>query len=92
MALTGNFPKAMQGRKTMKKTTSKKDQIGKVTPKSAATYLKTYEKPEAKAEGRGTSPKAIKAHMMGKEEMKERSAAKNKAIVAAAYGKKKAKK
>ena len=82
---TGNFPKSMQGVKTMKK---KKDEIGKVTPKSAASYLKTYEKPEAKAEGRGTSPKAIKAHMMSREETKERPMAKNKAIVAAAYKKK----
>lgn len=84
-ANTGSYPKAMIGGKPMKK---KKDMIGKVTPKSAASYLKSYEKPEAKAEGRGTSPKAIKAHMMSREEMKERPAAKNKAIVAAAYGKK----
>lgn len=71
----------------MKKT--KKDEIGKVTPKSAAAYLKTYEKPEAKAEGRGTSSKAIKAHMMSREETMERSKSKNKAILKAAYGKSK---
>lgn len=74
------------------KKTAKKDKIGKVTPKSAAAYLRTYEKPEAKAEGRGTSPKAIKSHMMGKEEMMERPKTKNKAIIAAAYGKKRVKK
>jgi len=72
---------AMRGNKM------KKDQIGKVTPKSAAAYLKTYEKPEAKKEGRGTSPKAIKSHMMSKEESKERPKSKNKAILKAAFGK-----
>lgn len=84
MTNTGNFPFAMRGVKKMKK---KKDEIGKVTPKSAASYLKTYEKPEAKKEGRGTAPKAIKQHMMGKEEAKERPKAKNKLIIAVAFGK-----
>lgn len=78
---TGNFPMAMRGKKM------KKDKIGKVTPKSAADYLRTFEKPEAKKEGRGTSPKAIKQHMMSKEESAERPKSKNKAIVKAAFGK-----